>query len=95
MNRSDILDAVKQIICHDRQDTHGNPESTHDLIADYWNIYLNQAAVKNIGHCRLDASDVAVMMALFKIARHSVNPKHLDSLVDAIGYLAIAAELST
>ena len=34
------------------------------------------------------------MMVLFKVARHAVNPMHLDNLIDAVGYGAIAAELS-
>ena len=28
MNRSEVLDQVKQTICNDRQDVHGNPENT-------------------------------------------------------------------
>lgn len=85
MNRSQALDAVKQIICNDRQDTHGNPEDTHQIIADMWNAYL--------GCKNLTAQDVAVMMVLFKCARHSINNKHTDNLLDAVGYAAIAIEI--
>lgn len=89
MNRSEVLDQVKQTICNDRQDVHGNPENTHQLIADFWNTY-----VRNMGREKFTAQDVAVMMVLFKVARHAVNPMHLDNLIDAVGYGAIAAELS-
>lgn len=89
MNRAEILDAVKKTICADRQDIHGNPESTHALIASFWNDYLQGRPHRG----DIGADDVAVMMVLFKIARHAMNPAHLDSIIDAIGYAAIAAEL--
>lgn len=91
MNRGEILDAVKQTICNDRQDVHGNPENTHQLISAFWGYYLTERGA----HTPITAQDVAVMMCLFKIARHAVNPSHSDNLHDGIGYLAIAAELSS
>jgi len=89
MNRAEILDAVKKTICQDRQDVHGNPEDTHELISCFWNAYLISRDITT----GLTAQDVAVMMVLFKIARHTMNPKHSDNLHDAIGYCAIAAEI--
>ena len=92
MNRAEILDAVKKTICNDRQDVHGNPEDTHRLIALFWNGYLEQrysACDTSI----LSPQDVAVMMVMFKCARHAMNPNHLDNMIDACGYAAIAAEL--
>lgn len=89
MNRSEILDHVKDLITKQRQDVHGNPEDTHQLIADFWNLYLLHSRP-----CDITASDVAVMMVLFKVARHAMNPKHQDNLADCIGYAAIAAELA-
>ena len=91
MKRDEVLDKVKQIICNDRQDTHGNPENTHRIIAEYWSNYLFESCGLREP---LTAQDAAVMMVLFKIARHSVNAGHEDNLLDAIGYAAIAAELS-
>ena len=91
MNRAEILDAVKKTICHDRQDVHGNPEQTHAGIAEFWNAYLRG---RSIEFWELSSQDVAVMMCLFKIARHAMNPNHKDNLHDLIGYAAIAAELS-
>jgi hypothetical protein len=92
-SRASILDAVKKTICEDRQDVHGNPEDTHVLIAQFWNLYAMQIREDETRAELFHAQDVAVMMALFKIARHAVNPSHADNLHDGIGYLAIAAEL--
>jgi hypothetical protein len=93
MNRSEILDAVKKTICEDRQDVHGNPEDTHELIAQLWSSYAENSCFTGRDFIGFDGQDVAVMMALFKIARHARNPNHSDSLHDAIGYLAIAMEI--
>jgi hypothetical protein len=90
MNRQQYLQTAEKTICRDRQDVHGNPESTHDLIAEYWSTYLSEECKI---HLELSASDVAIMMTLFKIARMQVNPKHQDNIVDGIGYLAIAGEI--
>jgi hypothetical protein len=91
MNRAEILDAVKKTICNDRQDVHGNPEDTHLLIAAMWDFYLTTRGVPRPN--KMQPQDVAVMMCLFKIARHAMNPNHTDNLHDLIGYAAIAAEL--
>ena len=91
MNRADILDAVKKTITQDRQDVHGNPENAHALIAGLWGHYLENRWTSE--GCNMSAQDVAVMMCLFKIARHAMNPNHSDNLHDLIGYAAIAAEL--
>lgn len=93
MNRGDVLDKVKGIICQDRQDVHGAPEDTHGLIAQYWNVYLAQLFALQ-DDVTLSARNVAEMMVLFKMARQQMNPMHTDNLIDAIGYAAIAAELT-
>lgn len=90
LTRGNYLARAEQTICHDRQDIHGNPEDTHDLIASYWSTYLTQETNHPVS---IAAADVAVMMTLFKIARMQVNPHHGDNIVDGIGYLAIAGEL--
>lgn len=90
MNRAEYLHKTEQTICRDRQDIHGAPENTHALIADYWSVYLSEEIGRPMA---IDAADVAVMMALFKVARLQVNPAHNDNVVDALGYLAIAGEI--
>jgi S-adenosylmethionine:diacylglycerol 3-amino-3-carboxypropyl transferase len=88
--RAEILRAVEQIICRDRQGTHGAPENTFEVIACYWSLYLTKEMEKKVV---IDASDVAIMMTLFKISRLQANPFHEDNILDGIGYLAIAGEL--
>ena len=43
--------------------------------------------------CTVNGFDIAIMMTLFKIARIKGNPDHVDSYVDAAGYLALAGEI--
>lgn len=72
---------------------HGNPEYTHALISDFWNAYLSAREIAPQDGKTVTPQDAAVMMVLFKCARHAVNPNHTDNLHDLIGYAAIAAEL--
>ena len=41
------------------------------------------------------AHDVAVMMALLKVARIKQNPQHIDNWVDGAGYFACGGEIAT
>jgi hypothetical protein len=41
----------------------------------------------------VDATDVAVMMNLLKVARIKSNPKHPDNWIDACGYMACGGEI--
>lgn len=90
MKRQQILQQLTQTICRDRVDLHGKPENTFELIADYWSTYLSQEAGVDV---LIDSSDVAVMMALFKVARFQVQPTHMDNVIDGAGYFVIAGEL--
>ena len=82
--KSPTLKRADDIIHGERQDQYGNPEESFDLIADYWNAYI----LKKTEVC-LDAADVAIMLALMKIARMSGQAWKGDNAVDACGYLAI------
>lgn len=92
-NRMEILDSVKRIICGDRNERYGEPEYNFSQIADYWTVYMTHNIT---GTDRsLSGHDVAIMMALFKIARIETAAatsysydKSTDSWLDAIGYLA-------
>ena len=90
MNRAEYLHLAEKTICRDRQDVHGNPENTFELIAQYWSTFLSAETNQTVTLC---GADVAAMMALFKIARMQVNPFHHDNIVDGLGYLAISGEL--
>lgn len=89
--RIDILDLAKGVIVNDRNKTYGEPENIFPLIAEYWSTYLRES--QHDADIYISDTDVAMMMALMKIARIMENPGHTDSYVDAIGYLAIAQTL--
>lgn len=90
MTRSEILDTAKQIVTTDRNARYGEPENNFDVIAQFWNHYIT--TTKDV--CLyLSATDVAIMMALFKIGRISTaRDMNEDSYIDAAGYIACAAE---
>lgn len=79
------FEEAAKTVSEDRMDVYGKPEDSFERIARYWNVYL-----KNKG-CNLFLSegDVALMMALFKIAREQGNGHKHDNIVDACGYLGI------
>lgn len=87
--REQLIDSMSAAILVDRAATHGLPEDSFKYISYYWGDYLTQ---KFGAALHLTASDVAVMMALFKIARITQNPKHLDNYVDGAGYMILAGE---
>lgn len=90
MTRAEILDTAKQIVTTDRNARYGEPENNFAVTAEYWNHYIT--TTKDV--CLyLSATDVAIMMALFKIGRISTaRDMNEDSYIDAAGYIACAAE---
>lgn len=88
--RGTILIEALETISEERVDTYGKPENSFPNIARLWNAYIE---VRFGTECViLDAKDTAIMMSLFKLVREASQGKR-DNLVDAIGYLAIAADL--
>lgn len=79
---SETLQKADACINGERLDRYGSPEDSFARIAAYWNTYLNAGRI-------LTAENVAMMLALMKIARTEGQKWHLDNLVDACGYLAI------
>lgn len=80
-----ILAEAGRLVSADRARQYGDYRDSMADIADAWNVYLD--------HC-LRPSDIAVMMALLKIARMKAAPLNPDNYVDAVGYLAIAGALA-
>ncbi len=91
MNRKDYLETAMDIICRQRLSVHGTPEDSFSLVASYWSAYLG---TRLASPAVISAADVAMMMSLFKTARWQMNPDHADNLVDNLGYVALAGELS-
>jgi len=85
MNRRETLDRAADCVLQDRNSQYGSPENSFVQIAGLWSFYLGQ---------ELRPHDVAILMALLKIARLKTNPSHADSWVDLAGYAACGAELA-
>ena len=86
MTREEILDNAKNCVCGQRQSDYGSPEDNFSLIAELWSTYTGEF---------LDAKDVAMLMALLKIARIKTGTATTDSFVDLAGYAACGGEITT
>ena len=85
--RKRVLSEAEKCVCGQREQDYGTPEDSFQKIGNLWTVYLNYAT-------KIDAKDVAAMMALLKIARISENPQHMDSWVDGCGYFACGGEIA-
>ena len=86
MTRADILKQARTCVCGEREQDYGSPENNFDRIARLWSAYS--------GH-NYSPLDVAMMMALLKIARIKTGTGTADSFVDLAGYAACAGEIRT
>jgi hypothetical protein len=87
MKRADILATASEYVTTDRAATHGNAEDNFLRTAELWNAYLGVDDITSI--------DVAVMLALLKVARIRSNPNHTDNWIDIAGYAACGGEIAT
>ena len=83
--RQTVLKQAEFCVCGQREEDYGSPEDSFGAIAQLWTIYT--------GHL-VTAKDVAMMMALLKIARIMGNRATEDSFVDLAGYAACGAEIA-
>ena len=81
---SNILQQAKELVEGDRQNEYGDKLKNHQNIAALWSIFLQ----KNIS-----AHDVAMCMALVKVAR-LMHAHKADSYVDLAAYASIAGEIN-
>ena len=81
----DFINIALDIVTGERQNKHGDKIRNHCNIASMWSSYLGK---------EITARDVALMMALLKIARTKTGSHNDDDYVDGIGYMAIAGEIS-
>lgn len=84
MKRAHTLDAAKTLVIHERAKTYGNAFEMHSQIALMWTAIL--------GH-KIEAHQVALLMAALKLARAATNPEHEDNFIDLCGYAALAGEM--
>jgi len=85
--RKSILAKAEKCVCTDREQAYGSPENNLSLIARLWREYLNTATP-------ITAHDVAMMMALVKVARIRTGKRKVDNYIDLAGYAACAGEIA-
>jgi len=77
-----LEEAIK--VLGDRAIEHGDHVALHQRIADLWSAYLVSW---------IKPHQVAVLLALMKVARSESNPSNEDNPRDFLGYGAIWADL--
>ena len=83
MISQDLLKEARELIGGDRQTDYGDKLTNHQNIADFWSVFLKK---------KISAHDVAICMALVKVAR-LMNQHKKDSYIDGSAYFAIAGEI--
>ena len=86
MKRPEILEAAQRCVCGDREQDYGSPENNFKRIANLWSAYLQH---------HITPKDVAVMLALLKIARIASGHAKEDNWIDLAGYAACGGEIET
>ena len=86
MNRANCLKKADECVNGKREQDYGSPESNFLSIAKLWSAYYGVP---------FSPTDVAMMMALLKIARIQTGTATEDSFVDLAGYAACGCEIAT
>lgn len=94
LTRAAVLEKARACVCGEREEDYGSPEDSFGCIAELWEAYLRAACVSPDSVVRVTPTDVAMMMALLKIARVGTSTigGTADSFVDLAGYAACGAE---
>ena len=94
MTREDVLTLAKNCVCMTKEHDYGDVEDNFKTISDFWNIYLKAEHPElDMPFCGITPKDVAIMMALLKIARIATGVGTADSYIDLAGYAACGGEL--
>lgn len=86
MTREKTLEEARKCVCGEREGQYGSPEDNFKKIGDLWSAYKG---------VEFNSVDVAMMMALLKIARISTGTMTDDSFVDLAGYAACGSEIAS
>lgn len=94
LTRAAVLEKARACVCGEREEDYGSPEDSFGCIAELWEAYLRAACVSPNAIITVTPTDVAMMMALLKIARVGTSTigGTADSFVDLAGYAACGAE---
>lgn len=85
MKADDILRNAADLI-QERGFAYGTPALNHLRISKLWSAYLERA---------IEPHEVAICMALVKIARLQESFQHQDSYEDCAAYVGIAGQIAT
>jgi len=83
VKRNKALKKAEQLITGDRAKDYGDAYETHESIAKMWSVLLGKDVTVH---------DVYRCMIAVKCVRLTKTPKHEDSMIDIIGYAALATE---
>lgn len=94
LTRAAVLEKARACVCGEREEDYGSPEDNFGCIAELWEAYLRAACVSSDANITVTPTDVAMLMALLKIARVGTSfvGGTADSFVDLAGYAACGAE---
>ena len=84
MKTKEFLSTSINLVEGDRQKDYGDKLHNHTNIAKLWSAYLDT---------KVSAHDVAILMALLKVARTKLGKVSSDTYVDMASYSAIAGEI--
>ena len=84
MITKECLSQAITLSANDRQKDYGDKVNNHNNIARLWSAYLD---------IEIEAHDVAIMMALLKMARTKLGAVSKDTYIDMAAYSAIAGEI--
>ena len=84
MKSNQILNQASVLVQGQREKDYGDKTENHSNIARLWSAYLD---------IKIEAHDVAIMMALLKMARTKLGEVSKDTYIDMSAYSAIAGEI--
>ena len=85
MRPVEILETAAGLVGGDRAKQYGDYTVLHQRVADLWSVYLKT---------EIKPEDVALCMALLKVARNEVGQTKPDNGIDASAYVALWAAIS-
>ena len=74
------------IVVDQRRQSYGEPRLLFKRVAERWSQHLGT---------EITAIQVGLCLADLKLARLTIDPGHLDSLVDVAGYIACVREVQS
>lgn len=83
--RTDILQEAIHLINGERNSSYGDPLDDFRTTASLWQTYLSRT-VSARGRLVVEPHDVAILMAMLKMARISWSPEKRDHWADLAGY---------